>query len=291
MNHYKLFEKRSVQRFARFARRVISERSLESFRYLLPGHLRLEHIDLVITTKCTLRCKNCSHMINLYQSQQDVNSEAVIKTIKKLQEFVDRIDDMQLIGGEPFCNPNLKYFIKAISLEKCKKVSVLSNGTILPNDPELFSLFKEKQITVVFSNYGALSHMQAEFIKELEAHHIPFIIGSSNSQWYDLGKGEVYQRSQRELNRQFSKCSSSQCISTLNGMVYICARSTHGNNLGIIKVPDDECVDLFRLDKKQFIRQMKKLLHRDRALTACKYCNYMTDNCMCVPKAEQMEKT
>lgn len=181
VNQYRLFQNRSVRRFCRFVRQVISERTLEPFRYLLPGRLRLPPIQVIITTKCTLRCKKCAHMINRYTKPKDIDDDINRETLRRLQEYADRLDDIIFIGGEAFCNPNLKYYLD------------------------------------------------------------------------------------------------------------LCPRSTHKRMLGIESVPGDEYVDILALEKKEFIRRIRKLWRRDKALTACRYCVYMTDACAAIPRAEQEE--
>ena len=290
VNQYRLFQNRSVRRFCRFVREVVSWRSLEPFRYLLPGRLRLPPIQVIITTKCTLRCKKCAHMINRYTEPKDIDDAINRETLRRLQEYADRLDDIIFIGGEAFCNPNLKYYIQQLSLDKCRKVEIVTNGTILPDDSELIAAMKEKRVQVTFSNYGPLSRRQAEAVKLLRDNGIACLVYSSENIWYDFDGTSFPNRPQKEVDSQYARCSCTIMFNVMNGIIELCPRSTHKRMLGIESVPGDEYVDILALEKKEFIRRIRKLWRRDKALTACRYCVYMTDACAVIPRAEQEEK-
>ncbi len=60
-----------------------------SFRYLLPGHLYLDTVDIVITTKCNLLCKGCHHLMPYYKHPYHMDKDQLIAAMRKLNEAVE----------------------------------------------------------------------------------------------------------------------------------------------------------------------------------------------------------
>lgn len=287
-NQYGLFARVPVQRLVHLASRVGSTRSLAPLRRLLPHHLELDNFSVIITTKCTLRCEHCGAMLDFPHEASDLEEQAILETLRRVQSYADHIETLGLTGGEPFCNPNLKRYLQAVSTDVCGKVELVTNGTLLPTDPELYQAMRDHGVRILFSNYGPLSSRQDEFIKRLEEHGIPYRIQSEHRQWYDQGGVEPRRRTRSELNRQFAKCSGRHCVNALDGHVHLCTRSSFGASFGLIDVPAEDYVDILALDKREFVRQMRRLLARDRALAACRHCSY-GEHCPAIPKAVQMK--
>ena len=72
----------------------------EGLKFLLKRKLFLDYAEIVITTKCSLRCKNCANLINLYDKPYDVKSDLIEESIKKLFKAVDKIDSEYMLHYE-----------------------------------------------------------------------------------------------------------------------------------------------------------------------------------------------
>ena len=46
--------------------------------------LKVDSIDLMLTEKCSLKCKDCSNLMQFYAKPVDEDFEIVIKTLKKI---------------------------------------------------------------------------------------------------------------------------------------------------------------------------------------------------------------
>lgn len=239
-------------------------------RSLLPGHLWLDYVEVVVTTKCNLRCSNCANLMQYYERPYNLDRETVIASMRKLHECFDWCSTYRVLGGEPFLNPDLKFFLKEIPREKCGKIVVVTNASILPSDPELLDVLRRKQITIYFSNYPSTQDTQRQLIQILEQNNIPYFVEDSR-EWQDYGSPVNYGRKDRELAIQFARCKS-RCRSLFNGYLYYCPRSGHGYDLNLIERRPGEFVDILHNTREENILQIRSLTWRSKPIEACKYC-------------------
>lgn len=98
-----------------------------------------------ITNKCNLRCKHC------YQSDYSNEAES---SFEELKFIADKINDtlitwrkdgrIAITGGEPFVREDLINFLKYLDhLPAIKKISILTNGTLLENYIESLKTIKK----------------------------------------------------------------------------------------------------------------------------------------------------
>ncbi len=281
-----LFPKKIRMRLLIFLKYPTSKK-LKKLHKTISKKLIIDYLELVVTTKCTLRCKNCANLMHMYEKPYDVEDNLVLKSIEKLNECVDEVLRLRILGGEPFCNPNLKKYLSKLQDNKYLEIIIVTNGTIVPKDKELMSIIKEKNISIEISNYGKLSYKKDELIKLLKQEKINFSCEDEQKVWYDYGEVKKYRRSDKELKQQFKKCNN-RCKSILNGAIYYCPRASHGYDLG--KIKKREYVDLVNNSKKQNIKSIKKLMFRNEYIEACKYCKFATKDCKIIKSAEQINK-
>ena len=139
-----------------------------SMKYLLPGRLWLDTVDVVITTKCNLFCKGCHHLMPYYQQPYHMDKERLIATMQKLNECFDWCDHYNFLGGEPFMNPDLKYYIAEAPDEKCNVIQLTTNATIIPTDSELFEVMRRKKVRILLSQYPGNRETQQRLISILQ---------------------------------------------------------------------------------------------------------------------------
>lgn len=249
--------------------------------------LYIPYTEVVITTKCTLRCKNCANLICNYKKPYNVDKEIVIKSIKKLTKSCSEVAILRILGGEPFCNPDLKYIINSIPENKVREIVIVTNGTLVPTDKELLHILQKKNVRVEISDYNEYSYKKNELIETLVYYDIFYTI-NKNENWFDYGDPVKYDKTSEELDDQFSNCNI-LCRSILNGRLYYCPRSAHGYDLGIIKPNKDEYVDLLRNGNMKNKKQIKALFNRKKSIEACKYCKYATKDCKLIKVAQQIK--
>ncbi len=107
---------------------------------------------LELTGNCNLRCIHCYGKFGNASKKESklLDKEEWFDIIDQLYELGCK--DIQLIGGEPFCNVNCLEIIKYLHKKKIKKITVFTNATLI-ND-EVIKVLKECNVIIRFSLYG-----------------------------------------------------------------------------------------------------------------------------------------
>ena len=77
-------------------------------------NIYLKYIEIPITTKCTLNCKECSNLIQYYQEPYHISAADIIRDVRKLSRVAKGILLLRLLGGEPFLHPDLARIVRQI---------------------------------------------------------------------------------------------------------------------------------------------------------------------------------
>ena len=65
----------------------------------------IPHLDLVITECCSLKCRDCSNLMQYYQKPENLKTESIIQDLTNLLQCV-RVGELNILGGETFVNQN-----------------------------------------------------------------------------------------------------------------------------------------------------------------------------------------
>lgn len=250
------------------------------------NYLLIDYIELVITTKCTLNCKACANLMCKYEKPYNVDLKTIKNSIDKLLECCDEIKTFRILGGEPFCNTNLKEILTYLESSKIRNVVIVTNGTIIPRDKELINILKNDKFSIKISDYDELSSKKDKLIDFCKKNNITCEYGKIIRMWHDYGELKKYKN---DVKKQFFYCNNN-CKSILNGKIYYCPRQAHGIDLGIINATEDEYINLLENSKEENKKILKKYLFRNEPISACNYCKYATTKSDIIPVAEQLKR-
>lgn len=262
-----------------------SDNLITKFKKLFNSYLSLNYVELVITTKCTLRCRSCANLMYKYNKPYNVDLSIIKKSINKLLECCNEIKMFRILGGEPFCNPELKNILEELNSSKIKQIVIVTNGTIMPKDDDLIELLKNNKVVVEISDYNNLSSKKEKLIDFCAKNNIICHCGNFVRMWQDYGDLKKYKNNTEE---QFFYCNVN-CKNLLNGKLYYCPRQAHGIDLGIIKDNDAQYIDLIKNSKKTNQKLLKEYIFRNSPICACDYCKYATTKSNIIPVAEQIK--
>jgi len=253
-------------------------------KLLLTNSLYIPYLEIVITTRCTLKCKKCANFIPQFHNHELINNDNLLKQIDDLFNNIDYIHTIRLLGGEPFLNKQLPTIIKKIlDTKKFHNIVIVTNGTVLVKDKNLINVLKEDKVSVDISEYNATN--KENFIKVLTDNKIKNFVFKPNF-WLDFGNGSYKKRTKEELEKQFVKCNS-VCRSYFDGKLFYCAQSSSLYNLGITKSKTDY-LDFANITKKEFFRNKAiDFLTNTKYQNACLYCNKGTKNFIKIGVADQ----
>lgn len=247
-----------------------------------------EYLEIPITTKCTLKCKNCSNIIPYYEKPCHMDLEKMLESIDIFLDCIKNIVYIRLLGGEPFLNPDLlKIINKLLESDKIQRVEIVTNGTIVPRSKKLISVLQNKKVIVAISDYRIVNN--EKLVNFLRKNNIKYKINTAKY-WMDYGNVKYRGKNSEELKKQFRKCNSI-CKSLINGQIHLCPRSAHGTDLKFIENNSSDYVDLLnkKIDIDEKRANLRALLKKEY-IEACNYCDYGTDKCKKIPVAIQKEK-
>lgn len=250
-----------------------------------------KYIEVPITTKCTLNCKECANLIQFYQNPYQISSRDIINDIGNLANIAKEVLQLRLLGGEPLLHPELFGIVEQIlQYKNIKNIQIVTNGTLLFSKEMIELLKKSDRVSVDISNYEEKSIKQKELITQLEGNNIRYFTQNERIFWTAQADCSYRGRNKNQLKDVLSKCNM-DCISMLNGEIHLCPRSSHGMDLGII--PNDN-KDYYNLRQMKSIKEGKKNIYRllnTKSILACNYCDvYRWEALPQVKAAEQISK-
>ena len=222
----------------------------------------IPYIEMFITTKCNLRCRDCSNLIPLLCDQKNIGYERIINDINTLLSKVDRLYRLKLHGGEVLLHPDLPKIIRFCDTQrKIVSIRITTNGTIIPSQ-EIISALKGSKVVVQISDYHLPQCKISELIALFERNDIKYAY-LKDQKWRDMGDF-----SKRNESR-FNNCSISRCTSLFDGKIFVCSRMAIASALGLVNgiefISINQCEKVFR-------KQMEFFYAKDD-MTACSYCD------------------
>ena len=246
----------------------------------------MKQVDLVLTTKCSLRCKECANLMQYYEKPYDVDKNSVFKAVEEFIKYVDEIEKITLIGGEPFLARDLEEIILFLKkIPKVRKIQIFTNGTIVPSKALLKTLAEQK-VEIIVSDYGNVSRNKHQLKDICKAIGVLCYLKTEDLQWGYVGDMHKRNRDHKALIKQFKKCNN-HCRTILNGKLFYCPRAAHGMDLKIVSTPDRNYINLLEKDRVDKTK-IKNFVYSLNGFAACDYCNYGTDEMIAIKPGVQM---
>lgn len=240
--------------------------------------LVLNRVSFPITTKCSLKCRDCGALIPYFKEPSHYNKEVLLKSLKIISKSVDAIKEILIFGGEPFLHPDLAEICnEAASLTNVGQVLIITNGTIAPNMNVAKSLSKSVNY-ISLSDYGNLSKRKKKIKDIAKESNICLEITEQAREWSDFGELKPRNRTLTENKQLFSICSHRfDCHSIIDGEYHFCGRSAFGTALGAIPKNENDYVNLLdpNISISEIKEKLKVLLDDTKCITPCDYCDWV----------------
>ncbi|MDI6839395.1 MAG: radical SAM protein [bacterium] len=262
--------------------------------YLTSDKLFLRSVDIIITERCSLKCRDCSNLMQYYKKPKDCDIKELMQTIDMFCAIIDEVNEFRVIGGEPFMNKESHLIIKRLIDEpKVHKLVIYTNGTIVPREHQIEYL-KNNKVLVLIPDYGILSRKINDLTQILLQNKITFYAEKARW-WTDCAEILRHYRNIEQQKEIFKNCCAKNTITLSNGRLYRCPFAANANR--ILAVPDfkNDYIDLFQEPIETInICEMKKkirmfLLEKD-FLEVCDYCNGRSFGALEIQPAIQIAK-
>lgn len=241
------------------------------------AHIFLKRLELDVTSRCTLKCKYCSNMMQYYQNPCDIDEEIILDDYSRMLDLVDWIDEVLIIGGEPFIYKKLDSLIKKIKTKKqthnkVGTIQIVTNGTIVPDDSVLKTL-SEYEVFVFISNYGNKSRNLVKLVNKLCEYNIDYDV-MDLLYWADVEQyvdAREIMSDEKRLNWRKEMCSTLHRVID-QGRFYLCCHLKSLDQLDAISAEAKDCyVNIYDSDAKE--RLVMYLSENEPLPKACSWCN------------------
>lgn len=193
-------------------------------RFLL-GRVDMPYFELVLTTRCTLRCESCNNLMQYFDSSSSYTCtlEGIAKTLETLLAKIDSIYNIRIIGGEPLLFKDIDAVVKILdSSKKVKSFDIVTNATILPKPALLKALQASAKCFISISDYTKSPNLDIKLhihkLQEiLQAHKIPHHIlwQEAKAAWFSPGKIYKRGRDRQGIVDNFLHCQM-PCVSIMS---------------------------------------------------------------------------
>ena len=234
--------------------------------YFSTKKLFLKSIDIIITERCSLKCKDCSNLMQYYVNPINVSLNEILKDFETLINNVDHIYEIRLIGGEPFMNKDIYRIINEISKnKKLSRIVIYTNATI-PLKVEYIDILKHSKIVFSVTTYGKLSKNTQKVIDFLKKNKIPYRDHPPEN-WTDCGVIYDFKRKESEMEKLFEDCCGKNLLTVTNGKLYRCPFVANAERLNAIPKDSGNYVNV-----NDYKKNIKKYTTQINYIPACNYC-------------------
>lgn len=242
----------------------------------------LDTISMIVTEKCTLRCKNCAIMLPYLKVTEDASLVQLKEEADQLFEWADFIGNFTITGGEPLLRRDLCELIAYIGTryrDRIGSFKIITNGMIKPSDSLLF-VMKKYDVAVEVSDYT----IAVPKIKQRVLNHVSLYQKSgintyflNSGKWVDFGFENVENSYSDNQAIQFFGYCHTRCRGYVSGKLLYCInayfaakaldKEDDGNNVFDIKhlpMNDENRAKLIEFDQGY---------SKQGYLNMCQHCN------------------
>ena len=175
----------------------------EAFRWSSEGRIVCRELDLSVTPRCTLQCWDCNMQMRRFSEKRDFPIRETMREVDRYFRWVDYVQFVGILGGEPFLHPRLNELLAYISEHyrgRMTYLEVLTNGTVMP-DALFWELCAQHNISIQLSDYSAVNGNR---IFSHSAHrkfsHLAGVWGCSPQQGKVLEKEQILNQKVTEFS-------------------------------------------------------------------------------------------
>ena len=237
-----------------------------------------ERLKSIITSKCSLRCKECIMAMPFLKSSRHISCDEVILDIKTVLDAIGHFDDLELFGGEPFLHPELDKIIAGLHNEsRVNTICIATNGTLLPTPESIEAMKRDSRILIRVSNYGSISKKCAELEELLNKNNVSYETKNFTN-WYKRPLFGKTDENDVALTKKFMACMNGCGPLIWDGKLFLCAcpwvfietaQPIEAND-SFLDLRND---DISSSELKQSIYDYINRTNTGKFITACRYCS------------------
>jgi hypothetical protein len=245
--------------------------------FLNPERTFLRSVDLIITERCSLKCKDCSNLMQYYEHPQNVELDLIFRSIDALCSALDDIMELRVIGGDAFMNKQWPLVLeRLVGEKKIKRVVIYTNGAIVPS-ADCARLLKHPKVLTIVTDYGKLSRNMDKLLGYFKAHGIAHRILHVDS-WLDCASLVKHNRTPEQNARIYQDCCAKNMLSMSDGKLFRCPFAANADRLSAAPDFSGDYLDVLAemrspAGASSTGRRIMDYVMNETALDTCDYCN------------------
>ncbi len=254
-----------------------------------PDKLVLRSLDVVVTERCSLKCRDCSNLMQYYVDPKDLEIGPLFDSLDQIMKAVDHVMELRVLGGETFMNKKVHQYVNRLrEYPNYTRIVVYSNGTIIPQGENLKCLRYEDTYLRI-SDYGQLSKNVKKMTALFDEQNIIYNLDHVSA-WQDCAEIKLRDRSKKDLELVYASCCANDTLTLLHGRLYICPYAANTANLCALPVFPKDALDLKnKTGLSQIREQLLFMLRKKKSFTVCQYCGGRPDDNTPLPPAVQVK--
>ena len=234
--------------------------------FISKDKLFLRSIDIVISEKCSLKCRDCSNLMQYYLHPKNFSYEQIKTEFQELTKNITHVFEVRLIGGEPFMNKQIYEIIDYFLYNsKISKLVIYTNGTI-PLKKDRIKNYNKSKLVFTITDYGNLSKNTDKVYNDLINFKVP-LRRHPPENWTDSGTIHDFQRTENQMKELFDKCCGKNLLTSMNGKLYRCPFAANAESFK--GIPHDEKNSIPINSSADSIEKYTKELE---FIPACNFC-------------------
>ena len=235
----------------------------------------LPYIEMRITTRCNMKCKNCGHLIPCYGTNaQDITFEDFKKNFDNLINAVSYIKVLSLVGGETTLAKNLFDIVGyVLKCDKVGEIRLVSNGKQIPSE-ELLNFLGNTRVCIHFSQYDQNIENYPIIEQMCKEHNVNTFFYHDEPQkkyWYDYGEVKNYHHLKITMIGMSYRCFFGIAKQYVNGKLFLCPRISNAYELGLLDLPKSDILEI--TDDIEESRKNIVSFFQKSYCYGCKFCN------------------
>lgn len=180
----------------------------------------LPYVEYHVSDLCNLNCKGCGHFSNISCTTQFPDIDNFNKALAGCSQKFEDITTFRLMGGEPFVNPDLDLYIRAVrKFFPYSSVWIVTNGLLLPYVSEkILEAIRECGASVEITQYPVTRDILDILLETTKKWHIKTWIGKPVTKFFK----QISSDENEYYNIAWKKCVSKTCHFLRNGRLYPC---------------------------------------------------------------------
>jgi len=229
----------------------------------------MRSLDLMVTERCSLKCTDCSNLMQYYKKPVNEDVSSLISDLNLLLSNIDHLFELRLIGGEPFVHNEIYQIIDiCTNYRQISKISLYSNSTVKLDISKLKSLgAKSEKLYFSITDYGQMSRNLKENKQILDRLNIPYR-SHEPEYWTDSGTIVYRNNTHDELVELFDECCGKNLLTLSESKLYRCPFAANLDRLRAIEDNSQNYLSLDAFDSASLNSYLNDISY----LPACNNC-------------------